>query len=160
MSGLSWVSHGAPNGSGGRGLPGFSPRSGAEELGSLQGCGQSAGLSHRPWRFPSPRKCSRHLNISKPNKTPWRILLLWPHHLPQAGFENIKQGSDRGSSGARLGRGLAGRQDNKACRPPRAGLLPWDARAAFKNCKGKNAGWSSSQLDEGPNLPPFLQGPK
>lgn len=37
------------------------------------------------------RKCSRHLNISKPNKTSWRILLLWPHYLLTSVFLNSKE---------------------------------------------------------------------
>lgn len=37
------------------------------------------------------RKCSRHLNISKPNKTSWRILLLWPHYLLTSVFLKIKR---------------------------------------------------------------------
>lgn len=59
---------------------------------------------------------------------------------------------------ARLGRGLAGRQDNKAhpvlsfC-PEMQGLLlklqRQECRVVFE-----------SQSDEGPDVPPFLQGPK
>lgn len=57
------------------------------------------------------RKCSRHLNISKPNNTSWRILLLWPHYLLTSVFlnseERLKQsgplltGAERGSGEAR-----------------------------------------------------------
>lgn len=134
--GCSWVSQGTE---GGYGL-GIHPRAWLEELGSLQGCDQSARLSHRPWLFPFWRKCSRHSNISKPNKTPWRILLLWPHHLPQAGFENIKQGSERGCSARKRTGRKTGQQRPS---PPRAEPLCWDSAAAFKNCRLKNTGWSS-----------------
>ena len=70
--------------------------------GSGQGGRVPAGLRPEgralppPRQVPSRRKCSRHLNISKPNKTPWSILL-----RPPPGSENIKQGGEeapRGSS--------------------------------------------------------------
>lgn len=42
------------------------------------------------------RKCSRHLNISKPNKTSWRILLLWPHYLLTSVFLKIERKAGTG----------------------------------------------------------------
>lgn len=47
-------------------------------------------------QFCTQRKYSRHLNISKPNKTSWRILFLWSDYLFLSVFWNIKRSAEIG----------------------------------------------------------------